>query len=265
MKKNNPILTQMDSQVNSIKDKVVELQKNMAATTPEENVKHREDLANIVVTHNESNTLVKEMVNNKSAQQDASEFLVPLFDALFAGNQTSICSSIEIIHEYKTLYHLPKKDIQPSPILNIPFIQNQNESNFSELISKFQEPEKMGGNNQYQATKKSDNSQENVDATKQLILNFPKESKEVVFSLSRFKYQDGQLSKIDTNVTFDQLSINQKSFEITAFIHHKGTLNSGHYTTYIKENDDKWYCYNDNIKSKVDETTLESNKKKPML
>ena len=45
------------------------------------------------------------------------------------------------------------------------------------------------------------------------------------------------------------------NYELYAVINHSGTLNSGHYTTYLKE-DNVWYLCNDHLISVVSEVDV---------
>jgi hypothetical protein len=237
-----------------IREEVLDLQKNISSSNPKKNEALREDLAKIVAYGNQP---IKDLVSNKTGQQDVPEFLDPLIDALFYENHTTLVNET-IITENPELYEKRKGDITPTPIVNFPLTNTNQETNFSDLILEFQKHETIDDDNKLKVNKIGSEIEDQVRIIKQLQINVPENRIELVFSLKRFQFdvETDITSKITSNVIFNNLHFNQKQYEITAFIWHKGILRGGHYKAYIKENINGWHCYNDEKVSKVDDVNL---------
>jgi hypothetical protein len=167
-------------------------------------------------------------------KQDASEFLIPVFDAAFSTNQVTEVSKIlneknEIISE--------RKDF--SSILHIP-ITNDQKPLFSNLILNYQAPESL---------KDYKNLEGNlVNVKKKCEITIPKNRGELVMHVNRVLYDQTTKGSIlmDTDIIFDTLHFNSKKYEVTAFIVNTEKMNIRHYITYIKELGDLWFSYDDN-------------------
>ncbi len=81
---------------------------------------------------------------------------------------------------------------------------------------------------------------------------------EIVVSTKRFAFtEEGERHKLRNEVTLDHITLpidgdtkgGAKTFEPTSIIQHMGDLDGGHYISYIKERDNKWYRYNDKERS----------------
>ncbi len=81
---------------------------------------------------------------------------------------------------------------------------------------------------------------------------------EIVVSTKRFAFtEEGERHKLRNEVTLNPITLSidgdtkgeTKIFEPTSIIQHMGDLDGGHYISYIKEGDNKWYCYNDEERS----------------
>lgn len=223
----------------------------------------REELGKIVAKNSER---VSEFIQG-SAQEDAPEFLRPIFENLFANNTTSV-STITITNNPNN-YNKPEPKTEILPLPEIEFPTGNNEVNFSAMIKAFNKEESLiqgsfdKDDNRYTATKKNSGAEERVAAKKKLTINVPEDRSELVFATKRFNYnpETNAASKITRDVNFDSQTFNGKKYEITAFILHSGSLSSGHYTAYIKEIDGKWYCYDDSNRSEVSGKNLEDAKK----
>jgi hypothetical protein len=224
-----------------IRTEVLTIQQTMNTATAEDRVALREDLGKLVAAASGVNA-IKGMIKNRTAQQDAAEFLTPLIEALFADHHTQLVSQITIT---STDYSQPSEKTEPSPIPLIEILGNK--PIFSELVINFQKTEQI---EDYKATKIGGNTEEIVAVKKSLTLNLPTDRNELIFSLKRF---NNNQNKINTTITFDSITFNNKKYDITAFIVHEGsTLTAGHYITYIKEADNCWYEYNDAARAKID-------------
>ena len=233
-----------------IRAEVIQLQQSMKHSSSGKNVELREALAILVAA---SSDIVKNLVEEKQAQQDATEFLEPLFGCLFDKNHPSIKSTIKII---PFGYRNPKAKTDACQFLKISFLEISGQQNFSAMIDNYQELETLRGGDKYLATKII-GGEKKVNATRQLNIIVPENCHELVFSVNRFKKDKLGALKIGTDVNFDSLKFNKIDYAITAFIWHNGTINEGHYTTYIKEEDDQWYHYNDEKRELVKGSKLE--------
>ena len=77
---------------------------------------------------------------------------------------------------------------------------------------------------------------------------FDKLPQVLIISLKRFKYASMYRNKINTFIKYplENLEINNEKFDLYAVINHFGTLNSGHYTSYVKI-DNEWFNFDDSI------------------
>ena len=102
---------------------------------------------------------------------------------------------------------------------------------------------------------------------------FDKLPQVLIISLKRFKYASMYRNKINTFIKYplENLEINNEKFDLYAVINHFGSLNSGHYTSYVKIDND-WYnfddslfniCNKDNIMNKNAYILFYINKSKP--
>lgn len=92
------------------------------------------------------------------------------------------------------------------------------------------------------------------------------DSSEILVSVGR----NDDKGKIEYKVELDKIKLKKQGvdqeFEATAFIVHMGkTMKSGHYVAYVKENDNNWYEYNDNKKTKISGNQLEERKKEAYI
>ena len=248
-----------------IREEVLKIQGQMKNATPEQRVGLRENLGRIVAEYGGDGT--QRMIRDKSSQQDSQEFLTPLFGGLFGNQQFKVSSSLK--EKVNTDQFKPvDPKIEPLAIIPLPFPDNEKgEASFNQMINHFQAPEILEGNNKFEFEKKN-GGKEKKEAIKQMHIDIPenKNRNELIFSVKRFHQDDyGNRSKITRDVNFNNYNFNEKIYEPTAFVLHGGSLSGGHYTAYIKENDDKWYCYNDSGRSEVSGKTLEDAKKQAYL
>ena len=77
---------------------------------------------------------------------------------------------------------------------------------------------------------------------------FDKLPQVLIISLKRFKYASMYRNKINTFIKYplENLEINNEKFDLYAVINHFGSLNSGHYTSYVKIDND-WYNFDDSL------------------
>ena len=73
--------------------------------------------------------------------------------------------------------------------------------------------------------------------------------------LKRFKHNQstGRLNKISTHVTYENyLRVNQgPEYKLRALLMHYGSFGTGHYTSYVRFQDDAWHYCDDSAKPRL--------------
>ena len=94
----------------------------------------------------------------------------------------------------------------------------------------------------------------------------------LIIVLKRFVCENGRSRKIDKNVSFDlneldlsqyMIGYNKKKYVYTPYgiCNHSGGVAGGHYTSFVKTADDKWYHFNDTVCTEIVNTkNIVSNK-----
>lgn len=238
-----------------IRQEILNFQKYMikGEATAENRTKTREELGKIVA---EISAEVSGFIKN-SAQQDAAEFLTPIFTHLFGNNPTTLTSTVRAIKNGNVDIEDPDPKIEPLPLPNIEMLSKNQPVYFSEMIENFEKPEIIDGSNGFKFDLKGGGTTSALDFNKETSINFNKKD-EIAFHLKRF---GNDLAKNNSPVNFNTIKRDDKSYDLTAFIVHYGSVSSGHYIAYIKEFGEEWYCYNDGQRSKVSSEDLEDAKK----
>lgn len=119
-----------------------------------------------------------------------------------------------------------------------------------------------------------DNNDANkVPSKKQLSYCFSDKYQDLMVSFKRFEYDNyGHVAKkIDNDIEVDNITLpnvdnegGKQDYTPTAFIVHRGTIEGGHYVVYIKEGNNRWYCYNDSSRTEVIGANLENGFPKEM-
>ena len=74
----------------------------------------------------------------------------------------------------------------------------------------------------------------------------------LILSLKRFKYNKNSNFKLRQMITYPfELELENKKYDLYGVINHYGSINSGHYTAYIKNRNKKWTLCNDSSISEV--------------
>jgi hypothetical protein len=178
---------------------------------------------------------------NVQNQEDASEFLNRVIESAFWNNPVIEKSTLKW-----NAQNLESNLDMPSSIMQIPISKEQN---FSAMISNYQKPETVE-DVEYESGKKA-------TALKTISLHIPADRTELVMSVVRFTFENGLTTKNDADIIFNKLTFNARDYWVTAFVQHIGDgTKQGHYVTYIKEasnnNDDCWFCYNDDVRKEID-------------
>jgi hypothetical protein len=215
-------------------------------------VELRELLLNKIVEHTGSVDNLK--FRPKTEHQDATEFLEPLYSNTFGTYKVKVdisCKNLSDVNLYK------QKSPTEENATAIIQLEINNKNKFSELFASLNQEEDMIDNDKVEFEKIDNNTNVKIDAVKTTRTIIPDYRREICFSLKRF---GNNLAKINNSIEFDQIKVNNQDYEITAFIRHTGDLKSGHYIAYVKENDGKWYSYNDAQRDEVDNNTLNKAK-----
>jgi hypothetical protein len=200
----------------------------------------------------------------QSAQEDASEFLVPALESLYEKSpllEESKLTPLEKVNQYKA--KAPKVDNKYT--IELPILGNR--SNMSTLLNDFQREEIMAASESPKYVQgrgvesQYENGQDQLKTKKKLSLSVTEDTTEIVVSTKRFQQNiDGTRAKIHNAVKLSNIEIpvsgkqdgSKAKFEPTAFIVHSGEFGGGHYFAFIKERDrsgkEAWYEYNDSAK-----------------
>ncbi|MBM5782535.1 MAG: hypothetical protein FJ368_03845 [Pelagibacterales bacterium] len=246
-----------------------------------EEVKRLKDIVGI----NDSNI---RSVTFPSEQSDANEFVLPLFEALYQENPFLTVS--KLIPKHNSERYIEKESCGEEQI-SITLALNEGKKKASELLENYNKIEELNESENTYFKEKTTNQTKKVKTNKQISTFVKDDVNEIVVSLKRFETHnsgDGfKIKKIDDKIEFDDLElpvvnlkkIHQKEddknfnypdlgdtnkflkarFTPTSFICHRGTFSAGHYVTFVKEKDNKWYCYNDSSRTCVDENDLQNN------
>jgi len=229
-------------------------------------------------------------------QNDASEFLLFLINTFHAGlpkitsskknkyeGIDKICQSylenlqtsgeyskiVELFYGIKvsTLVHEERGTISLKPesffVFHLP-IPDTNEPTIEECFELYMKDELLEGDNGF--INETTNEKEDV-IKKTFIWEFPKI---LIVDFQRFKLYNSIARKRQNFVHFDQtldLSkylIGKNSgeciYELYGISNHSGSVNGGHYTSYIKNMNENWYSYNDTIVKEIKASEISSPK-----
>ncbi|MDZ5762806.1 putative hydrolase [Candidatus Cyrtobacter comes] len=203
-----------------------------------------------------------------SRHQDASEFLEALFLNIFDPHEQK--STVSVADLNKQIYYKEKESKKEGvAIIKIPIQSGLND--FNTLFEETKKSKSVNDNVEFEL--RNEEKKDKIPANQKIDWEIGEDVEEICFSINRFinkakECADGtiyaKLEKLESKITFNNISINNEEYEITAFIRHTGSLYAGHYMTYVKEKDEQWYCYDDqhygkDSKSgtKVDSTELE--------
>lgn len=205
-----------------------------------------------------------------SSQQDASEFLSNLVNGL---SDTDMKLDKKGSEKYNTVDKTAKNEV--SKIFGI--IKNS-ELQTGDKSQYFTNKLELPINSNQKLTLKD--CLDKYFAWEDIILNDKSNKKRftlketgeyVIMNLKRFNYSNNKIDKVYTPVSFDlddldlnpyfdqnEMSDEQKknNYELIGFIAHSGTGSAGHYMSYIKFNDGKWYLCNDDDISLMDDKVI---------
>lgn len=231
------------------------------ATTPKEKADATLELINIV------RAISPDLREHKAPgeQFDASEFLQILCNAFYKKPLAYFTSQLSP-DDTSAFFDLPRLKRETLKLCPLPISQTNPKSPISKTITSQHKVDAL-------FIRRDRYSEELTEATRTEFLEVDEETTEFPILLKRFTNAN---KKITTEVPADKLtlkvkpknseaeSFEQREFEATAFILHGGdTLNTGHYTTYVKVNknaQENWLCYNDD--HEVEYLTEEEAQKK---
>jgi hypothetical protein len=202
-------------------------------------------------------------------QEDASEFLIPLFDELYDEPPLTEISRITLLKKSDKYKTKPEKSDSKKTIE----LEIGNGKSMSVLLGNFQKEEAMNQSEWPKYVKGSgiegsdESGSDPLKSSKKLSLSIKKGATEIVVSAKRFK-QDNlrNITKIHNAIKLDDIKLpitgdkngKKVKFEPTAFVVHSGEFGGGHYLAYVKEKDKKgnvsWYEYDDSRVRKISES-----------
>jgi ubiquitin carboxyl-terminal hydrolase 8 len=136
--------------------------------------------------------------------------------------------------------------------------------NLYDCIELFTKCERMEDENKWYSEKKK----KHIDAKKQI--QFWKTPNILIVVLKRFD-NEGERKNFDITFPLDNLNLEKycvgydkfkSKYELYAICNHQGDSNFGHYWAYCKNQNGKWYNYNDTEVSEISEQQIINNSKK---
>ena len=150
---------------------------------------------------------------------------------------------------------------EPFYILNLPIPNIKNPTIF-DCLDLYCESEKLEGDNAWfnEKTKKKQNVNKNI-----IFWSLPQI---LIIDIKRFTNNNKKIHKIITtplvNVDFSKYihGYNKENFiyDLYAICNHSGGCYGGHYTSYVKNANNKWYQFNDMIVNEINENNIISDK-----
>lgn len=189
-------------------------------------------------------------------QHDSAEFLEPLTEALFANRPIYLKNTKQAIDQNLT----NEVKVGGSSFNMVPLeLIDENDTSINNLLKNHQLPKPLKDSDNVRFIVNESLQSLRTTETNQILID--PNSTEIILHAKRFSF-DGTGSKLATKLLLDEneeitLSFinseeDPKGFEPTAFVVHESiqkTLENGHYVTYVKETDEKWYLYNDSGRS----------------
>ncbi|MBP7709630.1 MAG: ubiquitin carboxyl-terminal hydrolase [Rickettsiales bacterium] len=211
-------------------------------------------------------------LRNNSQQFDGAEFTTYLLDHIVP-EENKFEETSEVKWQGGTSQRQESQTKLELPLRREVGSKNTGAIKCSEMLNVYCETDDLKGDNQYE-----DSTGRKVDATRRLIPKVKNSNADVVVSLRRHaaeitgyeKKADGTTRPVSKQVRindpvdldiieFQDLEEKKQKYEATSFIVHRGSMNGGHYVTYVKEqstenpNDAIWVCYNDSTRTELSE------------
>ncbi len=168
---------------------------------------------------------------------------------LFYGMHVSI---LENLKNGKTISMIP----EPFFIINLPIPADNKTPSLIDCFNLYVEGEIMDGDNCI----KIENEDEKVEAKKSIMFwSFPKI---LVIDIKRFNSKNRK-NQIMVDFPLDNLNLskyvigynNDYVYELYGVCNHSGSVMGGHYTSFVKNANGKWYHYNDTSVTEVKDVT----------
>jgi ubiquitin C-terminal hydrolase len=136
---------------------------------------------------------------------------------------------------------------EPYFMIDLPIPQNNKSPSLIDCLNLYIEGEELKGDNAWF----NDETKEKIDIKKKILFwSFPSV---LVFDFKRFNSRN-QKNQIFIDFPLDDLDLskyvigykkNTYIYELYGICNHSGNVHGGHYTSYIKNANGKWYHYND--------------------
>lgn len=208
-------------------------------------------LSKIAEIDNSVNNLKKRPLEQ---HQDPTEFLESLYLNIFGVYKATVSIKPKNSNDESLYKSKPQREEKSTAIIQL---EINDKKKVSELFSSLNKTENLIDKNRVEFEKIDGNDIEKIEATRTVTTIIPTDNKEICFNIKRFAVDSKikVVTKINTLIELDDITVNDQGYEITAFIRHIGQqLQAGHYVTYIKENDGKWYEYDDNKRKEVSDS-----------
>ena len=178
------------------------------------------------------------------------------FKSVFKEKYTYIHDIFYGLYETVVICENNHKTTTLEPFVDLSLAIN-NGDNLLELIDNFETNETLSGEDQFYC----DKCQQYINANKWIGINkYPNNI--LIIHFKRFDSMD----KIDKNINYPLTLYKQdKTYHLFAIINHIGNLFMGHYYTYIKHINDKWYEMNDSNIMDLDMSQVINNDKAYIL
>ena len=148
------------------------------------------------------------------------------------------------------------KDIDNQEIIeNLPFLYENKEESIKDCFDLFFKEEELKDDLLYCNNCKY----KEIFSKKYSIVRLPYV---LIISFKRFKYNENIKYKLDHMISYPiyDLNIENKKYDLYEIINHEGNINSGHYTSIIKNKENKWILLDDNnIKEIEEKDVINSN------
>lgn len=176
-------------------------------------------------------------INDFSNENDDKKY-INFLNIVFKNDYSIINNIFSGIYEIRLKSKDNKKIVSKSyDLFNSMSLGFKKDCTVLELFNEHFKPELLNGEDQWY----NDETKQKEDVIKETcIKKFPKI---LCLHLKRFT---NNLKKIRFNVNFDLiLNINKNKYELFGLVMHSGTFDGGHYYVIIKNENEKWYNFND--------------------
>ncbi len=208
------------------------------------------------------NSLAREIKINISGspENDTDHLAINCFNMIknmYSKEYSEIWNLFYGVHVSEIVSLKERKKIQQNPepffIINLPIPSNNNNPSLIDCFNLYVEGEELTGDNAWYY----EDIKQKIDIKKSIIFwSFPSI---LVIDFKRFNSRNQKNQKLITfpldNLDLSKYVIgynkNSYIYELYGICNHSGSVYGGHYTSYVKNANGKWYHYNDTIVTEV--------------